>query len=39
MAPLSQGSVLDTSLAVSSDAVNGKELKIGAAGELFVSRT
>ena len=39
VAPLSQGSVLDTSLAVSSDAVNGKELKIGAAGELFVSRT
>jgi hypothetical protein len=38
VAPLSQGLALDTSLAVSSAAVNGKELKIGAAGELFVSR-
>lgn len=37
VAPVSQV-VLDTSLAVSSAAVNGKELKIGAAGELFVSR-
>jgi hypothetical protein len=37
VAPLSQVE-LDTSLAVSSTAVNERELKIGAAGELFVSR-
>jgi hypothetical protein len=38
VAPVSQGLALNTSLAVCSGVVNGKEVKIGAAGELFVSK-
>lgn len=38
VAPGSQGLALNTSLAVSSGILNGKEVKIGAAGELFVSK-